>query len=136
MNEWVDFWRYQIGVNLVPAISRDKKPSVYWKEWQDKSIPEETHNRWKEQDSFSEGIAIIPGKVWHNKEKHGLYLIFLDADKVEAITELCTRNGKNISLEEMAKKFLVEQHKDNLQKAHFSHSISKKRSRFRVGIRG
>jgi hypothetical protein len=118
MNKWVDFWRYQIGVNVVPAISRDKKPSVYWKEWQDKSIPEETHNRWKEQDSFSEGIAIIPGKVWHNEEKHGLYLIFLDADKVEAITELCTRNGKNISLEEMAKKFLVEQHKDNLQKAH------------------
>jgi hypothetical protein len=39
------------------------------------------HNQWKKEGAFSDGISIIPGKVWHNKEKQGLYLIFLDADK-------------------------------------------------------
>jgi hypothetical protein len=119
LDQWADFWRYSIGVNVLSANSKKKSPTVYWKEWQDKPIPEEIHNQWKGQGKFSTGIAIIPGKVWHNKEKQGLYFISLDVDKLEAITELCTnRNGKKISLEQMAQKFLVEQHKDNLQKAH------------------
>jgi hypothetical protein len=42
----------------------------------------------------------------------------LDADKQNAIDELCLRNGKTTMLQEMAQKFIVEQHKDNLQKAH------------------
>jgi hypothetical protein len=117
-NEWADFWRYQIGVNVLPA--KDKRPLVQWKKWQNKPIPEDVHNQWKKQGAFAEGISIIPGKVWHNKERQGLYFIFLDADKQEAITELCTssRNGKKTSLDEMAQNLLVEQHKDNLQKAH------------------
>lgn len=46
------------------------------------------------------------------------YLVVLDADKIEAIKEICTRNGKTISLQEMARKTLVEQHKDCLDRAH------------------
>ena len=45
-------------------------------------------------------------------------MIALDADKIEAIKEICTRNGKTISLEQMAQITLVEQHKDCLDKAH------------------
>jgi hypothetical protein len=78
-NEWSDFWRYQVGVNALPA--KGKRPLVQWKKWQNKPIPEHVHNQWKKDGAFSDGISIIPGKVWHNKEKQGLYLIFLDADK-------------------------------------------------------
>jgi hypothetical protein len=45
-------------------------------------------------------------------------LIVLDANKVEAINEICTINGKTISLEQMAQITLIEQHKDCLDKAH------------------
>jgi hypothetical protein len=120
LNTGADFWRYQIGVNVIPSNTREKKPlkGVNWDIWQDNPIPEEIHNQWKEQGSFSQGIAIIPGKVWHRLDKQGLYFIFLDADKSNAINELCARNGKSTTLQEMAHKFIVEQHKDNLEKAH------------------
>lgn len=119
-NEWANFWRYKIGVNAIPAASKNKKPlkGVTWMEWQNKPIPVELHNRWKEQNMFSKGIIIIPGKVWHREDRKDLYFIFLDADKQKAIDELCSRNGKTITLQEMAQKFIVEQHRDNLQKAH------------------
>ena len=63
-------------------------------------------------------MAVIPGVVWHNEQKKGYYFTFIDADKLEAITEICTRNGKTISLQEMAEQFLIEQHHDSLDKAH------------------
>ena len=51
--------------------------------------------------------------------KQGLYFTFLDADKSKAINELCTKNGKPpTTLQELSQKFIVEQHKDNLEKAH------------------
>jgi hypothetical protein len=100
-NEWSDFWRYQVGVNALPT--KGKRPLVQWKKWQNKPIPEHVHNQWKKDGAFSDGISIIPGKVWHNKEKQGLYLIFLDADKQYAITELCTsRNEKQSRLTELS----------------------------------
>jgi Bifunctional DNA primase/polymerase, N-terminal len=118
INEWADYWRYQIGVNVISADTQNKATYEKWSEWQDKPIPEELHNQWKEQNSFSKGIAIIPGKVWHRPDKRGLYLTFIDADTQKAIDELCSINGKATTLQEMAQKFIVEQHKDNLQKAH------------------
>ena len=118
MNESADFWRYDIGVNVIPADTVNKKPMVSWFEWQDKPIPEQLHNAWKEQGAFSQGIAIIPGKVWHNENKKDLYFVFMDADTQKAIDELCTLSDKITSLQELSKKFLVEQHKDNHQKAH------------------
>ena len=93
LNRFADYWRYDIGVNVIPADTRNKRPLIPWEEWQDKPIPEELHRRWKELGTFSKGIAIIPGKVWHRADKLGLYFIFLDADKFIAINELCTRNG-------------------------------------------
>lgn len=59
INESTDFWRYYIGVNVLPADTKNKKPLVPWYEWQDKPIPEQLHNQWKEQDVFSQGIAMI-----------------------------------------------------------------------------
>jgi Bifunctional DNA primase/polymerase, N-terminal len=96
----------------------NKKPLVPWSEWQDKPIPEWQHEKWKSEGAFSRGIAIIPGKVCHREDKKNLYFTFIDADKQKAIEELCTSNEKIISLQEMAQKFLVEQHADNPEKAH------------------
>jgi hypothetical protein len=120
LNESADFWRYDIGVNVIPADTVNKRPIVSWSEWQDRPIPEELHNKWKEDGIFSDGIAIVPGKVWHSKveDKNKLYLIFIDADKAIAIEELCTRDGKTVSLRDASQKFLIEQHADNPDKAH------------------
>jgi hypothetical protein len=85
-----DFWRYDIGVNVLPADTKNKKPLVSWSEWQDKPIPEQLHNQWKEQDALVQGIAIIPGKIWHNEHRKYLYFIFIDTDTQTAIDELCT----------------------------------------------
>ena len=62
-------------------------------------------------------IIIIPGKVWRGDNK-GKYLVHIDLDKKEAIDAFCTIDGKTNSLEKFAEKFIVEQHKDNLDRAH------------------
>jgi hypothetical protein len=115
---WADFWRHKIGVNVIPADTQKKVTYESWSEWQDKPIPEELHNEWKTQKAFSNGIAIIPGKVWHRADKIGLYFTFIDLDTKYAIGEICTLNGKMTSLQEIAQKFIVEQHRDDLDKAH------------------
>jgi putative DNA primase/helicase len=113
-----DFWRYFIGVNVIPADTNNKTTAIRWSKYQNQPIPEWQHEQWKKDGAFNKGIAIIPGKVWHREDKKELYFIFLDVDKRQAIDELCTRNGRTISLQELAQKFLVEQHKDNTDKAH------------------
>jgi putative DNA primase/helicase len=117
-NDWVDFWRYDIGVNVIPADTKNKTTSIKWSEYQDKPIPEWQHEKWKKESVFSKGMAVIAGEVWHRKDKKSHYLTIIDADKIDAINEICTRNGNTISLQEMAQKTLIEQHKDCLDKAH------------------
>lgn len=117
-NDWADFWRHQIGVNVIPADTKNKRPIVEWKEYQNVPITEEQHNTWKADNLFSKGMAIIPGKVWHNKFKKGLNLVFVDLDNRKAIEEFCSRNGNVQSLEELAKHMIIEQHNDDPNKAH------------------
>jgi hypothetical protein len=117
-NDWSDYWRYIIGVNVIPADTRKKVTYEKWSDWQDKPITEELHSKWKSQNAFSQGMAIIVGKVWHREDKKGLYFTFIDTDNLKAIESICTRNGKTISLRKLAEKFLVEQHTDNQNKAH------------------
>jgi hypothetical protein len=117
-NAWADFWRDNIGVNVIPADTQNKTMSIPWAKWQNNPIPEDVHKEWKATGAFNKGMAIIMGKVWHREDKKGLYFIFIDMDKKQAIKEICSRNGAAITLEQMAQKTLVEQHKDNLEKAH------------------
>ena len=77
------------------------------------------HNQWKSNGDFSKGIAILPGKIFHNNEKLDYFLVCIDADNLKAINEICTRNGNTVPLQTFAEKTLVEQHKDNQNKAHF-----------------
>ena len=56
-NVGADFWRYKIGANVIPADTRNKKPSVEWSTFQDKPVPEELHNKWKSNGDFSKGYC-------------------------------------------------------------------------------
>jgi DNA replicative helicase MCM subunit Mcm2 (Cdc46/Mcm family) len=118
MNKSAGYWYYSIGVNPIPADTRKKKTYVKWSEWQIKSLPEQQFNEWVDTGAFSQGIAIIPGKVWRGPNE-GKYLVFIDCDNKKAIDEICTnRNGEVTTLERFAEKFIVEQHRDNPNKAH------------------
>lgn len=118
VNDWADYWRYNIGINVIPADTKNKIPLVKWSDYQDKPIPEEQHETWRLNNSFLKGMAIIPGKVWHNNIKRGLYFDFIDLDNKKAIEEFCRWNGVNTKLEELAKHIIIEQHLDEPNKAH------------------
>jgi hypothetical protein len=79
-NGWADYWRYRIGVNVIPADSRNKRPLVTWTEWQTSPIPQSLHDVWKSNNMFSEGLAIVLGKVWHRPDRTGYYLFAIDTD--------------------------------------------------------
>jgi hypothetical protein len=100
--------------------TRNKNVQVGWKCYQNNPITRLQHEIWKNTDAFANGLAIIPGRVWHNDNKRGLYFISVDVDKAKGIREFCTINGKAIRLNQISKKFLVEQHKDNQDRAHIS----------------
>ena len=50
------------------------------------------HREWKDVNSYSNGIALIPGKVWlgTNKDK---FFVFVDLDNKKAIDEICSCFG-------------------------------------------
>ena len=117
MNNGADFWYYEIGVNVIPADTQNKKPLYNWKEYQENPVSEETFEQWKRNDAFEKGIAIIPGKVWRG-ENNGKYLIAIDIDKEKGLKEFLTKNGKVTTIEEFASNTLVEQRRDDTNRAH------------------
>ena len=132
-NERADFWRYHIGANVIPADTRNKRPLVEWKQYQNAPVSEEQHSRWKEEGAFNHGMAIMAGKVWHNESKKNLHLICLDFDNQKAIDEFCTNlDGVKVPLSELAKYMIIEQHADDASKAHVifyaTHPFMKKSS--------
>ena len=81
-NDYADFYRYGWGINCVPSngcqmfkgeeIPYGNVPEP-WKEWTDKPIPLELHEKWKSQNKFEKGIMRITGPVYHNEEKNTHY---------------------------------------------------------------
>lgn len=126
INEWADFWRNDIGVNVIPANTKYKKPIVAWTEWQDKAIPLEIHEQWKREDKFKNGMAVIAGMVWHNDLKRGLYLGAIDCDNRLGIEEMAPSG-----MDRIATKTLVEMHMDDTSKCHvyfYTHQPMPKKS--------
>lgn len=113
-NEWADWWRAK-GFNMIPIGYRTKTPvaGCNWTEWQNQPIPDSVHEDWKARGLFSHGMAMLAGKLWRGPNA-GKYAILIDADNLQAIDDICD----NHSLKELAGKTLVEQHKDNTNKAH------------------
>ena len=117
-NTWADYWRYAIGVNVVPADTRNKVTSVRWAEYQNNPISEEQHDKWKINGSFNNGMAIILGKVFHDPIKAGLYVNAVDGDNLTAVTEICNYKGRQLSIQELANWTVIEQHNDAPDKMH------------------
>jgi hypothetical protein len=116
-NQWADFWRYEVGVNVIPALNKIKTPKVEWKNsplgnWQSDPIPENIHTQWKNQNLFDEGLAIVTGKVFHNEQFKGMWLNGIDCDNKAGTDVMCPSGVAHI-----AKGTLVEQH-DNPDKCH------------------
>ena len=114
-NAWADHWRDNAGVNVIPADSRKKMPLVQWAQYQDKPIPKEVHTKWKSENGFSKGLAVVLGKIWHRKDRLEYVLCCVDGDNSLAIKEFCG----NKTLPDRANETLVEQHKDDPNRAHF-----------------
>lgn len=110
-NAWADYWRYYIGVNVIPAVGRAKVPTkdCRWSLYQDAPILQEQHDQWKNSGLFIEGMAIIVGKVWHRPDLDGYYLAGIDVDNLVAMQELLTSpSGKTTTLEQFSQVTLVE----------------------------
>jgi len=115
-NGWADFWRNNIGMNVIPADTRNKTTNIPWGQWQEKAIPQELHDHWKRANAFGGGLAVILGKAWHRHPD--LYLWGIDADNQSAINVICRRNGKHTSVNELSTIFIVEQHEDDPTRLH------------------
>jgi hypothetical protein len=124
-NGWADFWRNYIGINVIPwnkgkddkGVDRSRK--VSWTKWQTEAIPQELHDYWKSHDMFKDGIARIPGTCWHKKPFDPRRRFWdVDIDKQLAIDTICTRDGKQTTIEELSKNFIVEMHEDDPTRLH------------------
>jgi hypothetical protein len=129
-----DFWFYTIGANVIPALSMNKRPKVTVTEWQDKSIPIEVYENWKETGAFKDGCAIYTGLIWRGEYK-GKYLVCIDIDNEKGIREVLSKFGKVDTLEKLSEKTIVEQHLDAIQKAHIYFIVEKPLSK-KSGIGG
>jgi P4 family phage/plasmid primase-like protien len=118
INQWADFWYYKIGVNVLPFDTQKRIPIIYQYEiYQNEPIPIEVYEQWKREGKFEKGIAIILGKVYRGKNE-GQYLIGIDIDKEKGLREFLTKNNKQTDLHKFSEKTIVEQHADELHRAH------------------
>lgn len=89
-NEWADFWRDEIGVNVLPVNGVTKRPLVDWKygpvNYQNESISDDQHDQCKKDGMFDGGMAAIMGRVWRGPNE-GKYITGIDADKMFAYLE-------------------------------------------------
>ena len=113
----VEFWNHTMGLNIIPYDTQYKNPQISsYIEYQNNPIPVETLEKWNKENKFSKGIALIPGEIWWGPYK-GEYLVAIDCDNKKAIDEICYHLGFK-DIKELSNWTIVEQHKDDLTKAH------------------
>src|SRR6476660_249113 len=121
---------YQIGVNIIPVDSQNKRPLINWLEWQNNPILIERYEQWKSDGLFDKGFGIITGKI-HRGQYQNKYLICIDIDNKKGIEEILYFSPGIKTIDELAQKTLVVQHEDSKgERAHIYFvsdiSISKK----------
>jgi hypothetical protein len=47
--ESADFWRYDIGVNVIPPDTKNKTTNIKWSEYQNTPIQEHLHHKWNDK---------------------------------------------------------------------------------------
>ena len=113
-----DYWYFE-GSNVIPVDTKEKKAWILksWTWCQSNSVPLEVFEKWKELGLFAYGVGVVLGLLWRG-DNTGKYLNMIDGDNRLALQEICSYKGKIISIEELAKWTLVEQHKDDVDRAH------------------
>jgi P4 family phage/plasmid primase-like protien len=115
-NQSADYLYYDIGVNPIPADTKNKRINVSWGQHHNTSVSVELHTSRKEKGEYDNGLAVMTGRI--NKGKNeGKYLIGIDCDNKKAKEEIC-KSLRFKDINDLAKWTWVEQHKDNLDKAH------------------
>src|SRR2546422_291472 len=107
--KFLDFWFYEVGVNICPADTRNKKLSESWKARQTTAMSAEEYEELKKTGAFIRGAAVITGRVWRG-DYVGYYLNGIDLDNSKAIEEICSsgNNRKTITIDELAASTLLE----------------------------
>jgi len=128
-NNFADFYRYDWGVNCVPSngcqlykgekVPDEHKPEP-WKQWTNKPIPLELHEKWKKENKFDQGIMRITGPIHHNEEFKDYIYASLDCDNTCAIDEFIP--GGPIDNSE---KGVIEMHLGASDKCHWEFFINK-----------
>jgi hypothetical protein len=111
LNDWSDYWFYEIGANVIPANTKDKNTFESWTNWKDQSIPVEVHESRKKSGHYNNGIALITGQLWRGPY-YEKYLVAIDLDNRKAINTFC-----GSELEYLKQHTLFEQ-TSNTEKAH------------------
>lgn len=128
-NNWADHYRYNWGINCVPSngcqmfkgdvVPHGNLPEP-WKEWENKPIPLELHEKWKKEKKFEHGIMRVTGNVFHNEELKNYIYASIDCDNSLAIEEFM----KNDPIEN-SKKHAIEMHLGTSGKCHWEFYIKK-----------
>jgi len=116
LNRFADFYYHELGLNVIPSVTKQKRPIVEWSGYQDKEIPKEVFERWKKEGKYKDGISIIAGISYRGRYKDK-YLVAIDLDKEERISQICDIMSVS-DLQELSKKTWIEQHKDDNTRAH------------------
>ena len=124
VEDWIDYWRLKIGIDLIPAYTQGKITNIEWSKYQNKNIPEEQYRDWHLKGAFDNGMAIVMGKIRRGLNK-GKYLACIDIDNKRGIEEFLSHFGKTDSLDKLAENTIVEQHDDDQNKAHIYFIVEK-----------
>ena len=119
--KFLDYWFYNVGANICPADTKNKRTSDNWKPRQNSEMSVEEYEQLKKENAFIRGAAVVTGRVWRGKY-NGYYLNGMDFDNSKAIEELChsmgDELGKTVTVNDLAEWTLVEHHLDNPAKLH------------------
>lgn len=99
-NQFADWWYYSNNLNTIPADVKTKDDEYIsilynWTQYQNKAIPQEVFEKWKQMGLFAYGIAIITGEIYRGENK-GKFTTVFDFDQLEALEKYCEYSGCSI----------------------------------------
>jgi hypothetical protein len=131
----IDFWYYDLGLNIIPIRFKSKQSLILWGEWQDKTIPKELYEKWKKKGFVNNNCAIITGKISRGPY-NDKYLVCIDIDNKIGIDEFLFYFTEIKSLEELSQKTMVVQHEDTQENRAHIYFITEKPSSKKTRING
>ena len=72
INEGADFWYNDIGLNVIPADTQNKRPIINWKEYQEKPVSDETFEQWKKTEHLKKELRLFQAKFGEEKTKENI----------------------------------------------------------------